>query len=258
VSYNGLSCRIGIAVALGWASERRTLTGALLALSRDVADDHALAGLICRACVDRLDIDGAALSILTASAARQTLFASDATAARLEELQFSLNEGACIEAATTGNPVFVTDLTEAVEVARWPVFAAAVIEQTDVRALCALPLRWGVTNLGVLDLYRRTPVGLDDAQRRDALAAADTAALMMWTLRIEPEAQDGGDSWLDPVIAGRAEVHQATGMVMGQLDLNAADALARLRAHAFAHQRLLVDVAREVVARRLAFTEPDH
>ena len=34
------------------------------------------------------------------------------------------------------------------------------------------------------------------------------------------------------------------------------DALARLRAHAFCHQRLLNDVACDVVARRLVFT-PD-
>jgi hypothetical protein len=44
-------------------------------------------------------------------------------------------------------------------------------------------------------------------------------------------------------------------MVVAQLGVSAADALARLRAHAFAEQRLLGDVARDVVARRLCFTE---
>jgi hypothetical protein len=245
--------------------ERGVVTQAMLAIARDVADDRVLAGLICRACVGGLDVDGAALSLLTASVARHTLHATDDTAGVLEELQFTLNEGACIEAATTGNPVFVADLEHAVEVARWPAFAATVLEQTDVRAVFALPLRWGTTNLGVLDLYRRAPVGLGDEQRRDALAAVDTAALMMLTLRTDPDgltdpgARDGRDgwdgSWLDPVVASRAEVHQATGMVMAQLNLSAADALARIRAHAFVTQRLLVDVARDVVARRLDFTD---
>jgi hypothetical protein len=248
--------------------ERGVATQAMLAIARDVADDRVLAGLICRACVGGLDVDGAALSLLTASVARHTLHATDATAGVLEELQFTLNEGACIEAATTGNPVFVADLEHAVEVARWPAFAATVLERTDVRAVFALPLRWGTINLGVLDLYRRAPVGLGDEQRRDAMAAVDTAALMMLTLRTDPDgltepgARDGRDgrdgwdgSWLDPVVASRAEVHQATGMVMGQLGLGAADALARMRAHAFAAQRLLIEVARDVVARRLAFTD---
>ena len=100
------------------------------------------------------------------------------------------------------------------------------------------------------------------------MAAVDTAALMMLTLRTDPggltdpgardgrDGRDGWDgSWLDPVVASRAEVHQATGMVMGQLGLGAADALARMRAHAFGAQRLLIEVARDVVARRLAFTD---
>jgi hypothetical protein len=82
-------------------AERGAATLALLAIVRDVADDRALAGLICRACVVGLDVDGAALSLLTASVARHTLHATDPTARLLEELQFSLNEGACIEAATT-------------------------------------------------------------------------------------------------------------------------------------------------------------
>ena len=59
--------------------------------------------------------------------------------------------------------------------ARWPIFAAAVAEQTDVRALFALPLQWGAVNVGVLDLYRSTPGRLSTAQCRDAISAAETA-----------------------------------------------------------------------------------
>ena len=44
-------------------------------------------------------------------------------------------------------------------------------------------------------------------------------------------------------------------MVLAQLDVSAEQALARLRGHAFAEQRLLIDVARDVVARRLTFTK---
>jgi hypothetical protein len=217
--------------------------------------------LVCRACVAGLGVDGAALSLLTATSARHTLHATDPTAELLEELQFSLNEGPCMEAAMTGDPVWVTDLHHSSEVARWPVFAAAVLEQTPVRALFALPMRWGTVNLGVIDLYRDTPRGLGVEQQRDALAAMDTAALMMLTLRTDPDRgsledpADLGGGWLDPVVATRAEVHQATGMVLTQLNISAEEALARMRAHAFTEQRLLIDIARDVVARRLVFTE---
>jgi hypothetical protein len=230
------------------------VTKALLAIARDTSDDRVLATQICRACVEGLDVDGAAISLLTARTARQTLAATDETAELLEDLQFTLNEGACMEAARTGNPVLVADLRQSSShVARWPMFAAAVLERSAVRALFALPLQWGAVNLGVLDLYRRKPGALDDAQLRDAIAAADAAALMMLGLRTDPH--HGGAAWLDHAVAYRAEVHQATGMVSVQLDVPADEALARLRAHAFLHDQLLIDVARDVVSRRLTFTE---
>ncbi|HEY2203298.1 MAG TPA: GAF domain-containing protein [Pseudonocardia sp.] len=233
------------------------MSAVLSAIARDVVDDRALARLICQACVAGLEVDGAALSLLTARVAHQTLHATDPTAELVEELQLTLNEGACIEAATTGSPVLVSDVRRRGEGTRWPVFTASVIERTEVRALFALPLQWGTTNLGVIDLYRREPGGLSDAQRRDALGAADIATLMMLTLRTDPEPGEAaarGGSWLEPAINNRAEVHQATGMVLMQLDVSAEAALARLRAHAFVEGRLLIDVARDVVARRLRFT----
>lgn len=234
-------------------AEPGAVTRALLAIARDGVDDRALAMRICRACVAGLDVDGAAISLLTGSAARQTLAVTDATAELLEELQFTLNEGACMEAASTGRPVLVPDLRHSTEVGRWPVFAGAVLERSRICALFALPLQWGAVNLGVLDLYRLEPGPLDDDQLRDVLSTADTAAMMMLGLRTDPD--DGDVGWLDHASAHRAEVHQATGMVSIQLDMSAPEALARMRAYAFVHDRLLIDVARDVVARRLTFTE---
>jgi AmiR/NasT family two-component response regulator len=51
-------------------------------------------------------------------------------------------------------------------------------------------------------------------------------------------------------------VHQATGLVLAQLGVSAEAAFARLRAYAYAEDRRLDDVARDVVERRLRF-EPD-
>jgi hypothetical protein len=232
--------------------ELGAVTRALLAIARDVEDDRVLAAEICRACVQGLDIDGAAISLLTADPLRETVFASDATADLLEDLQFSLGEGACIDAAVSRRPVLVADMNDPAQTARWPVYAAAVAEQTGVRAIFALPLQWGAIDVGVLDLYRRAPGALSAAQMRDALSAADAATLILLGLRSDPG--DDDQAW-DRSWGNRAEIHQATGMVVAQLGVSAADALARLRAHAFAEQRLLGDVARDVVARRLCFTE---
>jgi GAF domain/ANTAR domain len=240
-------------------AETGAVTRALLAITRADTDDRELAQRICRACVEGLDVDGAAISLLTATVSRETLWASDATAQQLEDLQFSLNEGACMQAATTGSPVLVPDLHRSTEVARWPIFAAAVAEQTTAQALFALPLQWGVTNLGVLDMYRNVAGGLSRTQWRDALSAADVASLMILGRRTDPDPVGPGGAtpagWLDHPKGSRAEIHQATGMVLAQLGISATEALARLRAHAFVEQHLLGDVARDVVNRRLVFTE---
>jgi hypothetical protein len=240
-------------------AERGEVSTALLGAAGDSGDERELAQRICRACIDGLDIDGASMSLLTTSVARETLWASDATANLLEELQFSLGEGPCMQAATTGRAVMVADLQHSGEAERWPAFAAAVAERTAVRALFVMPLQWGVINLGVLDLYRVSPGGLNQAQCRDLIAAANLAAVMMLDLRTDPDNLAGLDDsdvpWLDPALGSHTGIHQATGMVLAQLGIDATAALARLRAHAFSHQRLLLDVAADVVARRLVFTE---
>ena len=230
------------------------VTRAVLAIARDTRDDRALAEQICRACVAGLDVDGAAISLLTASALSATLWASDATAELLEELQFTLGQGPCMEAATTGRPDLTPDLSDITDTSRWSIFAAAVAERAGgIGAVFALPLQWGTVNLGVLDLYRRAPGSLTRGQLRDVVSTAEIAALMLLGLRTDPGDEHSWDgSW-----GNRAEIHQATGMVIAQLGLSATDAFARLRAYAFAERRLLCDVATDVVARRLWFTDDE-
>lgn len=53
------------------------------------------------------------------------------------------------------------------------------------------------------------------------------------------------------------EVHQAVGMITVQAGVNAADALARLSAAAFAAERPIEELALDVLARRYRFG-PDH
>jgi hypothetical protein len=246
------------------ADEPGPVTRALLAIDRNGADGRELARHICTACVAAIGVDGAAMSLLTGSVHRETLSATDATAVTLEELQFTLGEGACLEAASTGSPVLVPDIHDLVRSARWPIFAAAVAEQTRVRALFALPLQLGTINIGVLDLYRDTPGPLLGHELRDMLAATNTAMLLLLgshshadpdddpirTNGPREDRQQEEGSWID-----RAEVHQATGMVVAQLGIPAEDAFARLRAYAFADPRRLSEVAHDVVAHRLVFTE---
>ena len=173
-------------------AELGEVTRALLAIARDLRDDRALAEQICRACVAGLDIDGAAISLHTASTLRETLFATDATADLLEDLQFSLGEGACIEAARTGRPVLVPDMTDTPDTSRWPIYAAAVVEQAGVGAVFALPLQWGDHQPRGAGSLPQNPRVAEPTQLLDALSAADTAALILLGLRTDPGDEQPG------------------------------------------------------------------
>jgi hypothetical protein len=219
------------------------------ALGRPVTVGH-----VCAATMSAAGVDHAAVSVMLSASPRETLYASDRVAGEVEELTLTLGEGPGVD-ALTGGPVLVADLSTRDWLARWPVFAPAAVH-AGVRAVFALPLQVGGIRLGVLDLYRARSGDLDREQFADALVLAETACALLLDAeprRDRPRLNGGG-----PERAGSPHpaVHQATGMITVQLGVSMAVALIRLRAYAYAHDRRLRDVARDVVARRLRF-DPD-
>jgi hypothetical protein len=184
-------------------------------------------------------------------------YASDQISARVEQLQFLLGEGPCRDAYAGLGPVLAEDLRAPVWQRQWPAFAPAAV-QAGAHAVFALPLHVDGARIGVLDLYRDTVGRLTEQTLADALTLADavTELLLGETLT------DGDDAALladgrGEHLLQRAAVHQATGMISVQLAVPVEDALARLRAHAFATGRELDEVAADVLARRLRFNDLD-
>ena len=216
-----------------------------LRISRDASLPLALR--LCQACVDILHADGGSLSLASTDAERMTLCATDDVAARLEDLQEVLGEGPGTAAFRSGRQV-VARIPPAREPGdgRWPMFTDAVRQTLGGLTVYAVAIRPGTTTLGVLMLHRAEGGVLNDRpDQAQFLADAVGAALLR-----EPEAQSmEGAAWTD-----RARIHQATGMVIAQLGVEADDALALLRAHAFANASSLLEVAADVVERRLNFT----
>jgi GAF domain-containing protein len=228
---------------------------AVLAELRERASSDQPLRLVCQACVRLLPVDGASVSMMTATAERTVLYASDEVVARIEALQFSLGEGPCVEAFETRRPVLVPDLPAALAQS-WPVFAEEMIDQ-PVSAIFALPLRSDAISLGAMDLYRRRTGRLSPRELAIALALADVAAMALLAVRIgeSPMGGTGARQW--GLYGDRGLVHQASGVVMAALDLTSEQALSRLRGYAFASGRMVDDVAREIVARVLSPTELD-
>ena len=207
---------------------------------------------LCGAAVHALSASGVGLSVMAANGIRGITAASDPVSERIEELQFLLGEGPCIDAFATRRPVLVPDLADGA-MNRWPVYAPAV-HADGVRAVFAFPLQVGAALLGVLDVFRARPGSLTGEELRQALTFADVAVTTLLDGQQSAQAGASADG-VDEAILSKAEVYQAQGMVMVQLGVTLGEALARMRAHAFAHNRRLDQVARDVLARRLRFDQ---
>jgi hypothetical protein len=217
----------------------------------------AAADQLCRACVELLEVDGAAISVVHDGASRGTFGSSGELSKRLDEFQFTFGEGPCLDAVTQRRPVLVADLGDTAE-ARWPAFAGAVLD-LGVHAVFALPVAVATAQVGALDLFRSTPGALAADSLAGGLLAAELAALPLLDLMSADvdwaAAGEGGDGWSQLASLERVEVYQATGMVMGMLDVGPAEALVRLRAHAYASGLTASEVAWSIVERRLQLTD---
>jgi ANTAR domain/GAF domain len=211
---------------------------------------------LCAAAVIAVRVDGAGVTVMVSPTVRDTVHATDRVAGELEEWQLTFGQGPCVDAFSDGGPVLAGDLRAADCLARWPAFTPAALD-SGALAVFALPLQIGAIRLGVLDLYRTRPGPLSTHELADALAFADTAGMLLLDTAAGTQPDTAELAWhrYDPT-ALQAQVHQATGMILVQLGVSAEAAFARLRAYAYAHDRRLGDVARDVVERRLRF-DPD-
>jgi hypothetical protein len=123
----------------------------------------------------------------------------------------------------------------------------------DVSAIFAFPLVVGTLDLGAVDLYAEAPGALTPQQIAGATSLAEVAAWQVLRRVLDDQDMDVPDDELS-ARSSRREVHQATGMVLAQLNISAKDAALLLRAHAFASGRSVREVATDVVERRLDFS----
>jgi len=211
---------------------------------------------LCDPFLDLFPIAGASLSLLAGPVGQSTICASSSIAVRLDELQFDLGEGPCWQALRSRRPVLAPNLREGVY-SDWPVFASAVTHDQDaaeVTSMFAFPMVVGSLDIGAVDLYSTSPQTMTRSDVSDASALASVAAWQVLR-RVLEEQQFDADVDNAASRTSRREVHQATGMVLAQLNVSADDAALLLRAHAFSSGRSVRDVATDVVERRLDFSK---
>ena len=208
---------------------------------------------LCEACVVLLDIDAAAISLVFDGANSGTLGSSGAPARIYDELQFTLGEGPCLDSVLRQIPILIVDLADPAE-ARWPAYRPAMLAH-QIRGVYAIPVVVAGEFVGALDLFRARPGPLLPADLAGAVAAAELAAIPVLDL-LDGDLQAAvteptSNAWAELNRLTRAEVSQAIGMLVAQLEVEPALALILLRAHAYATGRRVTDIARDILDRRL-------
>lgn len=199
--------------------------------------------------VDRFPVTGAAVSTVGDVLGSETISATDDGAARLDELQFDPGEGPCWEALRTSDAVLEPDFRRR-GVSRWPAFASAVEDDMEVASMFAFPLTVGEIRMGAVDLYSVEPVTLSPQECTQARAMAHVVSR-----HVLRDALSGfADNDARTGTYSRRTVHQATGIVLAQLDIGPDDALLMLQARAFSTGQRVMEVAQAVIDGTLRFS----
>ena len=202
----------------------------------------------CRAFLSVLPVAGAAVSTIGDVLGSETIAATDEQAARLDELQFDLGEGPCWDAMRSGGAVLAPRI-RSLEPGRWPAFTRSAV-QDGVSSLFAFPLSVGPLRFGAVDLYSISPIDLSDAQAQQAGAMAEVVSrhvLRRALTSIGLEDEEAVSAY------SRRLIHQASGVVLAQIDVSADDARLVIQGQAFASGRPMMDVAQDILDGRLRF-----
>jgi len=239
----------------GGAAAARTVSdmaddrhGRVLAALTTGGGDSWSSARLCGVCPGIIGVDGAGVMLMSGDIPRGSLCTTNAVSHLIEELQYTLGEGPCVDAYHHDQVVSEPNLGNP-ETARWPAFSPPALK-AGVRAVFGFPLRVGTVRLGALNLYRDRASSLTSDQHADALVMADVTA--RWVLEVQAGAPpDAIASELEVGADFHFAVHNAAGIVSVQLGISVTDALIRLRAYAFTSNRLVADVAQDVIAHRL-------
>jgi GAF domain-containing protein len=185
---------------------------------------------------------GAGVTVIDQRGRRVSWGSTDDEVLSADGLQYDLDEGPCLEAATTRQVVRVDDLTSD---PRWPRWAGAAAE-AGLRATLSAPLVAGERSLGAIKVYSDRVGAFDDrAQHRLSLFAGQ-AALLVANVQTAERAKRLSES-LREAFRSRDVVSLAKGVLMGRDGLSEEVAFRVLLSRAREHGETVRDAAQSVV-----------
>jgi len=190
--------------------------------------------------------DGAGLTLLERHGP-DTMVASAAFVAAVDEVQYGLGEGPCLLAVESGTTQRSGSLSGE---PRWPRFGPRA-GRLGVHSALSLPLILGDRVVGALNVYGRARDAFDEESaslgERFSSPAAVTAA---HALLVEESRRVTAQ--LEQALVSRSVIDQAIGIIMSRTGLNPAEAFEKMRHRSQLDDLKLSDVARQLVSQAVA------
>jgi hypothetical protein len=228
---------------------------AAVATRRAHPDPHGqlLPDRLCQAVTEVIGVQGAAISVYLGADIAIPVGASDLKATTGEALQFTVREGPCFASYAQRRPVLVSDLRQSGSQAwsDWPLYADQLTRHTPYQAVFAYPMLKTGMAMGSLSLYATSPGQLDALDEIAGLTSRVTDLLLEAELIVDADGEPEHKWMSGPTAMRRRRVWLAQGLTLQANHVTPGQALELLRAQAFSADRLLDDVAEDIVAGRL-------
>jgi len=184
--------------------------------------------------------EGAGITVVTEN--RPTTEAAAGAATRsLDERQYAVGEGPCLDAVRTGERVKIKSIAEE---RRWPRFIPFAARRGLIASM-SIPLTLQRSTLGALNLYSLSdPFGVEDENIGDRIAHQAAVALA------NAQAYDNAHTMVDQLteaLETRDIIGQAKGIIMATRRCTSEEAFAELRRISQDRNVKLRDVARQIV-----------
>jgi GAF domain-containing protein len=227
-------------------SRESDVVQALVEMSDTLVEDYDVIDVLTaltNRCVKLLGVSAAGVMLVSAHGDLRLVASSSEAMRVLELFELQAQEGPCLDAFRTGEPVEHENLRAGS--GRWPVFATEALKASFQSAL-ALPLRLRDTTIGGLNLFslHQTPMGEGDLIV--ARAFADLATISVLQHRAADDAQRLNEQ-LSKALTSRVAIEQAKGVIAERAGVDLAEAFSRLRRYARTNHLRLTHVAQAAV-----------
>lgn len=193
-----------------------------------------------------LGVSGAGVMLEEEQGVLRFRSASDPVLKELERLQIELDEGPCLLAFRTGEPVIAADLSQD---RRFPAFGPKAID-AGMASVYSFPMRFDDEIVGAVNLYDRDPRPLTQEQIEVGETLADVATSYLLHAA-EVDQLRGTTRQLQHALQSRVVVEQAKGFVAALAGVDVDEAKEWLRSYARRNQTRLNEIARRVMAREI-------